>query len=350
MKKIMIYGCYGYTGKLIVDLAVKANLPILLAGRDEAKVKEMATAYNLPFQVFAAENETAVAAEIKGFGAVLNCAGPFARTAKAFILACIEEGVHYLDITGEYQVFELAATYNQKAKIAYVMLLPGVGFDVVPSDCLANHLKSLLPDATQLEMVLYTKGGQLSHGTAITVTENLGFQTMIRKGGKLVEVPNGQLMKTISLDGKQLQATAISWGDISTAFQSTHIPDITIYNALPPAVIKSMRFSNYIGFILKNGLVQRYLKNKIKQRPAGPNEEQRANAKTYIWGEVKNAKGETKTAYLQLPEGYTLTAVTAVEIAKQTIEGHFKTGFQTPATAYGKDFIMGFEGVKRVEV
>jgi short subunit dehydrogenase-like uncharacterized protein len=346
---VLIYGCYGYTGKLIVDLASKQHLSFELGGRDAKKVNEMAKAYNVKAHVFSSD-EPKLAELISPFSAVLNCAGPFFRTANSFMQACLSTGTHYLDITGEYQVFELGASMNKLAQDAQVMILPGVGFDVVPSDCLAMYLKSKLPNAESLELTLMTKGGRLSHGTAITIAENLGQKTLIRRNGTLTPVSNGQINKTISWLGKNIAATAISWGDISTAFFSTQIPNITVYNALPPSVIKSMKFSNYIGFVLRSRFVKNYLISKIKQKPAGPSEEERKTAKTFIHGEVKNSKGQQYTAYVELPEGYALTASTAVTICKKVLAGEFSAGFQTPSTAYGQDFILSIEDTKRVDL
>jgi len=347
---VLIYGCYGYTGKLITDFAVKKNLSIVLVGRNREKTKELAAQYNLPFEVFDSENTAETDEVLSKYKVLLNCAGPFIFTAEKLMNACIKHRVHYLDITGEYQVFELAASLSEKAKHAGVILLPGVGFDVVPSDCLANYLKSKLPDANSLEMALFSKGGRISHGTAITITENLGHKTLIRKDGILTPVANGKLNRMVEIDGKSRMATAISWGDIATAYRSTSIPNIIIYNCLPPAVINSMKYSNYLGWLLQLRMVKNMAIKKIKSKPAGPNEQERKTAKTFVWGEVKNQQGKSYRAVLELPEGYTLTALTAVKISELVADTEFQmNGFHTPATAFGKDFIMGFEGVLRIE-
>jgi len=347
---ILIYGCYGYTGKLIVDLASEKKASIVLAGRDASKVKSLASAHNLPYEVFDSGNSTEVDAVLSKYKVLLNCAGPFTYTAPNLMNACIKHRVHYLDITGEYQVFELGASLNEKAQHAGITILPGVGFDVVPSDCLANYLKSKLPDANSLEMALFSKGGRLSHGTAITITENLGKKTLVRRNKELKEADNGTLIKKVNIDGKNLTAVAISWGDISTAFVSTAIPNITIYNCLPKSVIKSMKISNYIGWILQLDFVKKYAIKKIKSKPAGPSDEERKNARMFIWGEVKNEKNETARAVIEMPEGYTLTAMTALAIAEKVADTDFQlNGFHTPATAFGVDFIMEFEGVIRID-
>ncbi len=346
----LIYGCYGYTGKLIAEFAVSKGLKPTLAGRDEKRTAELADQLGLNYRVFDLEDEGRITEELKPFKAVLHCAGPFKYTAAKMARACITARTHYLDITGEYEVFEKIFRMNDAAEEAGVLLLPGVGFDVVPSDCLALYLKEKLPTADTLELALLQQGGKLSHGTAITVAENLGEETAIRQRGRINKVKNGSLLRTITISGKERQAVAISWGDVASAYRSTAIPNIIVFNMLPPKVISSMKWSNSIGFLFRMPLVKRFLINRIKSRPAGPSEEMRKNAKTFIWGEAGNALGITKQALLELPEGYTLTYLTAVSIVEKILEKEPPHGSKTPAQVFGKDFIMEFEGVKRKDL
>lgn len=346
---ILIYGCYGYTGELISRHAAAQGLPITLAGRNKHKVEKLAAELQLPSLVFGLADAAVVEQSINSFKVVLHCAGPFQYTALPMMHACIKTGTHYLDITGEYTVFEAAFKLHDEAQKAGVLLMPGVGFDVVPSDCLSLYLKEQLPDAIQLELALAQKGGRISHGTAITVIENLGHSCMIRKNGSLVPVKNGSLLRPITVEGQPRVAVAIPWGDISTAYRSTGIPNITVYNAVSKKVIDGMRLSNYIAFLLRWRCVKNYLIKKIKQRPAGPNEHERENAQSFIWGEVKNASGKTHCTILQLPEGYTITYLTAVRIAELAMQGNTPVGAKTPAQVFGSNFILQFAGVKRTD-
>ena len=161
---VLIYGCYGYTGKLISELAAKAGMKAVLSGRDEQKVAALASLLKLPHKTFDLKNVEQTAEQIKDFKVVLHCAGPFMYTADIMANACIKAKTHYLDITGEYQVFENMFGLNEKATAAGVMLMSGVGFDVVPSDCLALYLKEKMPNADALDLALYMKGGRISHG------------------------------------------------------------------------------------------------------------------------------------------------------------------------------------------
>ena len=350
-ENFLIYGCYGYTGKLISEHAAQLGLKPILAGRDAARAEALAKELNLPFRVFDLNDEQQVITNISDVKVVLHCAGPFRYTSKVMTAACMKSKTHYLDITGEFDVFESMFNLDKAAKAAGVLLMPGVGFDVVPTDCLSLYLKNKIPNVDTLELALMMRGGRISHGTAITVAENLGESGMVRRNGKLEKVENGTLLRQIKLqDKKSYTGVAIPWGDISTAYRTTGIPNITVYNCLPPKVIKSMKMSNRIGFILRLRPVKNFIINRIKQRPAGPNETERQNSTSVVWGEVKNASGAGVRAMLELPEGYTLTALTAVKIAQNIVEKEPPHGTHTPAGVFGADFILQFDKVKRIDL
>ena len=205
---VLIYGCYGYTGKLISELAVKQGMKPVLAGRDKNRVEALARSLNLEYVVFDLDNEQTVVEQLKPFKVVLHCAGPFVHTVRTMAGACIKAKTHYLDITGEYQVFERIFKMNDAAVEAGIMLMSGVGFDVVPSDCLALYLKEKMPKAEALDLALAMKGGKLSHGTAITIAENLGDATVVRRDGKLVKFRTGKLIREVSIDDEKKNAVA----------------------------------------------------------------------------------------------------------------------------------------------
>ena len=347
-KQLIIYGCYGYTGKLIVEEALSKGLKPVLSGRDTDKVSQMAAQYGLISCPFTLTTPEQVSSFLSSGSILLNCAGPFVHTADILVKACLLAQCHYLDITGEYQIFESLSLLDVKAKDRGILIMPGTGFDVVPSDCLSGILKDKLPIADSLQLCLISAGGSLSHGTALTVLENAGTGTMTRRKGKLVNVPSGKLVRKFEwTKGKYVTGAAISWGDISTAFLSTGIPNITVYNALPEKVIRSMAWMDYLRPLIQWGPVKRFLQNRIKSRPAGPDSHTRKTARMFIWGEVSNEIGGFKRYLLETPEGYTLTAKTSVDIARRLIIGEVRSsGFQTPAQLFGSRYILEFDGVK----
>lgn len=349
-KDLLIYGCYGYTGQLISRYAIQCGLKPVLSGRDEAKTKALAEELNCEYRVFDLSDISIIVKNIEDCKIVLHCAGPFIYTALPMVKSCIKAKAHYLDITGEVEVFESIFKLDSEARMHGVMLMPGTGFDVVPSDCLAAYLKSELTSADKLEMALLNKGGRISHGTANTVAENMAEGCMVRKDGKLVPMPAGHLVRDIAFAEGRRKFVAIKWGDISSAYRSTHIPNIAVYNHVSKNTINSMRWSNYLKPVLRLKLVKNYVKKQIKKRPAGPSDEERARAKSFIWGEVTNPMGGKKRAYLELPEGYTLTALTSVKIVQEILAKEPPHGAFTPAQVFGKDFILKIEGVSRKDL
>lgn len=343
----LIYGANGYTGELITRFAAERGLKPLLAGRNEAKISELAGKYGFEYRVFSLDDNAKLDAALQEVDMVLHCAGPFSITSVPMVNACLRNKKHYTDITGEISVFETCAAMGKKAVEAGIMIMPGVGFDVVPSDCLAMHLKNRLPSATHLTLAWYGMG-RMSHGTQATMTMNVGRGGAIRKDGKITPVPAGWKTREIDLGEVRRTGVTIPWGDVSTAFHSTGIPNIEVYTVVPPSALKMMKTTRYLGWLMAMGFVQKYLQRNIP--PGGPSDEERAKGKTLMWGEASDAEGNRVEARQQGPEGYTLTAHAALNIAEKILAGNFKPGFQTPAKAYGADLILEIEGTARQDV
>jgi len=265
--------------------------------------------------------------------------------------ACLRTKRHYVDISGEIPGDETLAGMDNQAKEAGIMLLPGAGFDVVPSDCLAAHLKQRLPSATHFRLFLRGVGAGVSRGTAKSAIENMHRQGMIRRDGKLVQVPPAWNVREQDFGRGYVKVVSVGWGDVSTAYYSTGIPNIETYFAFPEMTISFMRAMRVIGPLMYNQPAKGFLKSLIDLfTPPGPKEEKRKNGIAIFIGEVIDQNGGRARSKLTTPEGYTCTALTTVEIMKRILRQEYKTGFQTSSLAYGKDFIMQFSGVKREDL
>lgn len=307
----------------------------------------MAAEFQLPYEICSLEDTKALNDMVLGVDAVLHCAGPFAQTARPMVMACLKNKTHYLDITGEIAVFEMMAALDEEAKRADVMVLPGVGFDVVPSDCLAAYLKAHMQDATHLTLAFMGVGGGVSHGTATTMLQNLDSGGAIRQNGIIKKVPAAYKTRKIAFRRHPKLCVTIPWGDVSTAYHSTGIPNIEVYTAVSKGIVNLLKLSNSLGWLLRRKFVKRFLQARVDNAPAGPSAEKRAKGKSLLWGEVKNAAGKTLEARLVTPEGYRLTALAALAAVQKVLLGNAPVGFQTPATAYGYNFVTEIEGVNR---
>lgn len=347
MKTFLIYGANGYTGELIAREAVKRGLQPILAGRSQKKIDPLAKELGLTGRSFSLEDKKSLEYTLKEVDFVIHCAGPFSLTSEPMVAACLRLGKHYLDITGEIAVFETMAARDAAAREAGIMIMPGVGFDVVPSDCLALHLKNRLPSATKLTLAFYGLG-RISHGTQKTMTMNIGNGGAIRRNGEIVRVPAAYKTREIDFGDVQKKGVTIPWGDVSTAFYSTGIPNIEVYTVIPEKQLTLLKMSRYLGWLLATGPVQNILQ---KQIPAGgPDKEEREKGKTYLWGKASDEEGNSVKARQQCPEGYTMTYLTALKIAEKILAGEFCPGFQTPAKCYGADLVLEIDGVGREDI
>ena len=343
----LLYGANGYTGELIARYAPQYNLEPVLAGRRKELIEPMAKKLNLSYRIFNLDDTVALHAALKEVKVVIHAAGPFQYTAKQMIEACLQTGTHYLDINGDIAVFEMIKRYDDAAKKAGIMLMPGAGFDVVPTDCVALQLKKMLPDAVILQLAFASLGGGLSHGTATTMAGRLGEKGAVRKDGKIIRRPLGEKGMWVDFGVKKLFVMNIPWGDISTAYFSTGIKNIETYTGISKKVFNTLKFQFLFNWLLRTKMIRQYMQNKINRQPAGPNDEQRNKALSLVWGQVKNEEGKIATVRLSGPEGYTLTTYAALVIVQKILNGIFSPGYQTPANAYGENLVMEIPGVKR---
>jgi len=347
---IIVYGSYGYTGKLIVQECKAKNLSVILSGRNREALQKQHEQTGYLFEVLDVSDTAALKNLLQKGSIVIHCGGPFRYTAKAMADACLETKTHYTDITGEYQVFEMLAGYDDKAKQTGIMVMPGTGFDVVPSDCLALHLKNRLPSATHLQLAFTMSKGGLSRGTSKSMTEGLGYGGMVRKDGELTPIPLGKKFMEIDFGSFKTKALNIPWGDISTAWRSTGIPNIEVYTGATDKMISNAKRSNYFNWLLRQRWLKNFMLRQIDKKPAGPSEENRESGRSYLWGKVWDNSGKECTSLLETPSGYALTAKTAVLIAEKILAGNFKIGYQTPAMMYGEGLILEIATAKRVDV
>ncbi len=345
-KSFLIYGAYGYTGRLITELAAQKKLTPLLSGRSEAPLQALANKFGMDYQAVDLSESSKLLALLDSVDLVLNIAGPYSATAERMVKACLETKTHYLDITGELEVFEWIATQDEAAQRAGIVLLPGTGFDVVPSDCLAAYLKDLMPQAVSLELAIQAIG-ELSRGTTLTMLENIHKGGYIRKDGKLKNVPASYRSRRIDFGHGVYHSVSIPWGDVSTAYYSTGIPNITVYMAADAKMRGAMTVGKYFGWMMGLSPIQELLKAQVKRTMDGPSEKHREKSRSYLWGEARDAEGKIQQARLETPEGYKLTAETALESALRVLNGQVEAGFHTPATAFGMNYILDFAGTHR---
>ncbi|EJM27449.1 hypothetical protein PMI24_03071 [Pseudomonas sp. GM25] len=315
----MIYGATGYTGRMAAKHAKALGLDLVIAGRTAEKLQSLAAQLDVPFRVF--KPDELAAQSLEGIAVLLNFAGPFVQTADALMQACIEAGVDYLDITAEINVYRRAEQLAVQAARANVMLLPGVGWDVVPTDCLAMHVTRRVQAPRSLKIALQV-AGSMSRGSALSVSEIIGAGLLARVDGQLVATPDAQPRHFDFGDGPVLCAP-LSFGDLVTGWHSTGIPDIAM-------------FVHISGDAFPEG--------DLSQLPEGPSVEQREAHRARAVAEVRGADGSVARSVIETVNGYTYTPLVAVEAARRVLSGERRLGFETPARVFGIGFAESIAG------
>ncbi len=348
----MIYGANGYSGELIAREAHGRGLRPILAGRNAAALRTLAESLGLEHRAFTLDDAATLRHALRDVGLVLNCAGPFSATSAPMLEACLAQRAHYLDITGEIDVFAHAHAQDARALRAGVVVMPGCGFDVVPTDCLAAQLKALLPSADRL-VLAFEAGGGPSPGTALTSVEGLGSGGRARIAGVMTRVPlawKQRMFERPDAQGRlqRRSAMTIPWGDVFTAYLSTGIPNVEVYMALSPTTIARARRLRWLRPLLATRPVQNWLKRRVERNVRGPSADARASSDTHVWGEVRDALGNEMSLRLRTPNGYALTATSAVGIVQHFLAGGaFEPGYRTPSQLMGADYVMTLPGVER---
>lgn len=346
-KKWLIYGAYGYTGELIAREAKKRGMTPVLAGRNPEMLNYLAKELDLEARVFPIGGK--MAENLSDIALVLHCAGPFQKTSPPMIEACLETGADYLDITGEISVFEHSFAQNAKAKNENITICSGAGFDVIPTDCTALKLKEEMPDAVSIALGFDSDSG-ISPGTYKTMIQGMGSGSAERREGKVVSVPIGSQRRKIDFGRGERSAMGIPWGDVSTAFHTTGIPNISTWIPMKKSRIIGARLLSPAGSIIALPFIQKRLEKWVSLRVSGPDEELRKGAPAYIWGEARNAEGAVTSVRIKTANVYDLTVYGSLEVVSRLLNGDYPSGAHTPASLFGSDLVESLPESEKFEV
>jgi short subunit dehydrogenase-like uncharacterized protein len=315
MNQLMIYGATGYTGRMAAENARAAGTPVILAGRSQAKLAGLASELGVEYRVFTLDDPTAIDRSLAGIGVLLNCAGPFMRTADALMRASIRNGLHYLDVAAELDSYRLAEALDREATAAGVMLLPGSGGSVAMLGSLAGHAVDRVIDPRRIRIALHVAGA-MSRGSAISATQNLTTETLRRVDGELIR-RDADDITTFDFGNGPVDCFPVTLPDLITIWRATHVPDIETF-----------------VHVRGDGFPQ----GDLASLPDGPSERERLANRYQATVEITDAGGQITRSLLDTVNGYTFTGLAAAEAGRRVLAGEARSGFQTPAALFGYGF------------
>lgn len=345
MATLLIYGSYGYNGRLIAEEAADRGLDPVLAGRDREALVRQAADLGLEHRRFDLSDPTVVAGELADVDVVLNCAGPFSNTADELVEACIESETDYVDITGEIPVIERVKRRSEEAEEAGVSLFPAAGLSSVPMDCLAAHLVERLPGATHLALGAETFRPP-SVGSITTLFEGVEDGGAIRNEGRLEHVPAAWKSRRIDFGRGTRPAVTMPLGDVSTSYYTTGVPNVEVYVFAPPPARLALKVHRYAAPLLAAEPIREGLKRLAQVVREGPSKRARERGSTYFWGEASDDEGRRVVSRLRMSDPYVVTGACALAVAQRVLDGEAEPGYRTPAGEFGPEFVLGIDGAE----
>lgn len=326
MPTLLIYGASGYTGRLASHHAKTLGLDFIVAGRaGSTKVKSLALDLDVKHRLFDTTSPSQIDTAFEGVSVLLNCAGPFALTAEPLMLACIRNGVHYLDIAAELDSYKLAEKHDREATDANIMLLPGCGGSVAMLGCLAGKAVEQVKDPASIDISLYV-AGSMSRGSVISASQGMTTGCLECVNGELVK---REIADTMEFDFDNGQGNVINYPitlpDVITIWKATKIPNIRT-------------FVHAAGDAFPTG--------DVASLPDGPTKEQREATPYHAAAKVTAQDGTISRAVLHTVNGYTFTGLASAEAAARVLRGITQPGFQTPAVVFGNDFVRAIQSTE----
>jgi len=346
--RLLLYGAYGYTGRLAAALAAEKQLDVVLAGRNEGALAGLGDRLSLPTRAVGLDDAKQLCEALTDIACVVHMAGPFAATSAPMLSACLATQTNYIDITGEIEVFEAMWLRRDEIRRARITAVPGAGFDVVPSDCLAAYVAGTLERPASLVIAL--RGLQsASQGTLRTAIRQVSKPVLCRRAGAIVALDD-RSPRWIDFGSGDEPCVPVSWGDVATAFHSTGVGNVTVYFRRTKLFRSANIVAKLFGPLLQSRIGQRALAAIVRGLPEGPSQAERIGHRATIWAEAIDGSGKSSKASLSTPDAYDLTANSALEISSRVASLPAPLGLVTPSQAFGADFVLSLPGCSRTDI
>jgi Uncharacterized conserved protein len=239
-------------------------------------------------------------------------------------------------LTGEIEGFESLWSREDEIRRAGITVVPGAGFDVVPTDCLAAYVAAHLERPRALIIALRS-AASASQGPMRTAIRQVAKPVLCRREGAIVPLDD-QSPRLVNFGDSDEPCLPISWGDVATAFHRTGIENITVYFRRTRLLRVATDTGHLLGRLLRSRPGQRGLAAIVRRLPEEPSESTRAKHQSTIWAGVSDGSGQSSSALLQTPDPYDFTAHSAVEIASRVSALPSPLGLATPSQAFGAGF------------
>ena len=354
---IVLYGATGYTGRLVADELARRGMDHVLSGRNADKLARLAGERGVPATAAPLGDVRALRELLAGATAVINCAGPFTLAGDALVQAAIATGTHYVDSTGEQSFIKMVFDrHGRTAERAGVALVPALGFDYAPGDCIAHLSARGLEPLAELTMAYAVQGFGMSRGTLRSGLEMMKGGDVVYEDEQWRPAPGGVFRAGFDFPepiGHQRMIRYPS-GEVITVPHHTRTRKVTSLvtarTANPvPALAPVMPYTLPALALALRTPLRGLLGKAVGLLPEGPAEEARRGAEFTILAVARAADGTTRRGIVRGADVYGLTAVTLVHGAElMAAPGFDRAGALGPAAAFDPAAFLNHLGDHRV--
>lgn len=349
----MLYGATGYTGRLVVEELERRGLDYVLSGRDEEKLARLAGERGAPMRVAPMDDARALRELLADASAVISCAGPFTLAGHALVRAAVDTGTHYVDSTGEQPFIKLVFdNHGAAAERAGVALVPALGFDYAPGDCVARLTARGHEPLEELVLAYAVRGFGMSRGTMRSGLEIAKGGDVVYENGDWRPAPFGIFRASFDFPepiGREVMSRYPS-GEVITVPRHTRtrrvVSMVTASTMAPhPALSPILPYAlPPLALSLRTPL-RGVLHRAIGVLPEGPSEAERRGAEFTIVAVARGENGSERRGVVRGVDVYGLTAVSLVHgVELMSAPGYDRAGALAPAAAYDPEAFLNYLG------
>jgi short subunit dehydrogenase-like uncharacterized protein len=340
-KPWLLYGANGYTGTLLAREALARNMRPILAGRSREPIEWLGRELGCETRTMSLD-DPGLARSLEDVGCVLLAAGPFSRTSRPMLDACLKARCHYLDVSGELEVIADCYARHGDAAAGRIAVVPAAGWNVVPMECLAAKLVEKCDRPTNLELGF--EGYEVSAGTAKTYSEGIAIGSAHIENGRLTRSPLAWKLRPIPFKNGVQQGLRIPYAELVSCHRATSIANISVFMVPPPSLVTLLKYGPRFSSLMRFASVKYAVDRFAEFRFPGPDDRARRTRRTQIWARVTSADGAWRQGFLETPEPYQFTLATALGAVERVLAGSVAPGAWTPSQAFGSEFVTELGG------
>jgi hypothetical protein len=170
------------------------------------------------------------------------------------------------------------------------------------------------------------------------------------EGGKLKRGAMAHTRFRATVDGARYTFVAAPLADALAAHRSTGIPEVVAGVPVPSLAAPILQLmAPLIHRLLRQPRVRQFIERRGR-KTAPPSTESRSSPqhRSFVWAQASGLHG-TSTTVLSLGEGYGFAAAAIVR-ASELLSSFDGVGTWTPGAAFGPDFVMALDGVRRQDL